>query len=178
VGNSVLFTGWTGGYNAAYVSTCCDDSSVALLNAPAVSFDEAHTDGKDMAWIQSTGLIQTQQFQTYELWTAPFTTDAAQLQPKKLATLEIPGIGADMLTVGDGWVALRHTDSDHHVRLYRAADGAQKVLPAVPGVGWLGGSNHLLIHDGTVWIQGYVEGGAGNDIRWIARFTIDALPAP
>ncbi len=148
--------------------------SVPLLKDDTYSYDMFDTDGADLAWIRSEGFLGPLSFQSYELWTSPFATNAADLMPSKVADLDLPGMVDDALSVGEGWVSVWFGPTD--TRLYNLATGEVRRLPIDPGVSYQMGTHGLVIRDGDVWVKSFPTGAPGNDVRWITVFDLSKLP--
>lgn len=145
-----------------------------LLKDNTYSYDMLDTDGVDMAWIRSQGFIGTQSFESYELWSAPFATSAEELAPVHVADLPLTGMVNDMVSVGEGWVAVWFSETD--TRLFQLSTGEARRLPLADGVAYNMGSRGLVIVGNEVWVTSYPEGNGGNDVRWITVFELDKLP--
>jgi hypothetical protein len=170
----VFFWGYNYGISSLWTWTPAEGPRV-LAGGGTVSYDELDTDGIDMAWIQSTGYLGPLSFQQHELWTSPIARSSAELIPRKVADLPLPGMVGDMVSVGEGWAAIWFSEDD--TRLYNLETGEIRRLPLVPGVSFNSGSEGLAIVGGEVWLQSFPFGAAGNDIRWITVFDLAKLPA-
>ena len=90
--------------------------------------DSFGTDGKDMAWVYGTGRTDPNGglFTAVSIMTSPFTTDPAQVQPRRLRSDELYGYGTPF-HVGCGYAARALSDG---VRLVRLSDGVSWLLSA------------------------------------------------
>ena len=172
VGDDVFFLAYTGARSSIWVRHV-DGSTEALLEDGVHSFDEFSTDGTDAVWTRSEGQLGTNEFATIELWTSPIAPTPAGLSAKQL--MVVPQTAIPYISVGSGWVSVQLGPDD--IRLIRIRDGATRRLPSVPGLAWNAIHHHgITITASAVWVQAYLVPGAGNDVRFITRFDIDALP--
>ncbi len=174
VGSAAYYWLWTYQLSSVWVRV---PGSIhqALLKDDEHSYGWFATDGRDAVWIRSTGQMDTNEWQSNELWTSPLSSgDPTELHPKMLAS----GLGnlVPVPSVGEGWAAVCLGEKD--VRLYRISDGLEKRLPSVPEFGWdKGMSQGLMIADGSVWVVTH-EWPGSNQVRYITRFDIASLPSP
>jgi hypothetical protein len=175
IGDKVVY--WVFGPKRSVWVWSVDGESQPLLLDDAYSYDRFVTDGTDAVWIRGQNPIGANSYEVAELWTAPLALEPGALEPRKLVTL--PGNGTRNTSVGDGWGATGMSyfgmPPFQDIRLYRLSDGAEKRLPVVEGYGWDSGQYAgLVIDGGAVWVRSLRD--PGNDVRFITRFDIDALP--
>jgi len=145
VGRDVFWEDWTGGYVVRIYHGTVDGPGTVFFATPDGSdLKSFATDGVDMAWTQGYGVLPGGvTFERYELWTAPYTTDAAALRPRKVLDLESE---PTLAVIGEGWYAFSGGDpselirlSDgHRKRLARPADAWDAEVPAFVAGGVLG----------------------------------------
>lgn len=143
-----------------------------FLGDDTYGYDELDSDGTHLGWLRVQGDVE-------ELWVAPVATDPDLLQARKLADVDLVGVATDLLTVADGWVALRHPnlpDLPQSLHLYNIETGEERLMPAPEGMYWLSGFKNLTIVDGDVWAMGIPINGSGNNVSYIVRYDIDAMP--
>jgi hypothetical protein len=79
------------------------------------------TDGTDLVWLDLEGRsTETGPYDTLTIMTAPFTTEPADLVPRRLRTEEGPGFGVSHFLVGCGYAA---RSNGLHIRVVRLSDG-------------------------------------------------------
>ena len=119
---------WTGGYVVrTYHGTVDGPNTVFFATPDGSDLKGFATDGVDMAWTQAYGVLPGgATFERYELWTAPYTTNAALPAPRRVAIEVYQGQGV----VRSGWYASGRTDSGAR-DFVRLADGARRRLPAL-----------------------------------------------
>ncbi len=89
------------------------------------------TDGTDMVWCQGEGKAPNEtQFPTRAIMTAPFTTDPAKLQPRRLRSLPTHRIAGAPAKVGCGHAVLEGPAGDLIVT--RLSDGWSWIVPKTP----------------------------------------------
>jgi hypothetical protein len=174
LGRTVYYYLWTFELSSVWVRVP-GGIHAALLKDDEHSYGKFVTDGRDAAWVRSSGKIASSHWETSELWTSPLDpADPAKLQSQMLAG--DVGPGRPYLSVGEGWVAAHLDVKD--VRLYRISDGLEKRLPVVPAYGWSEGMfDGLMIAGGAAWVVTHNWPGS-NQVRYITRFEIDSLPSP
>lgn len=89
------------------------------------------SDGQTLIWVQ-TPPIPVQGPVGYppgDLWTSPFVTSKAELQPKKLRPVPVVGHAI----AGSGYYAFHSPDK--HIHIYRLADGQHWDFALSPGMG-------------------------------------------
>jgi len=124
VGRDVFWEDWTGGYVVRIYHGTVDGPGTVFFATPDGSdLKSFATDGVDMAWTQGYGVLPGGvTFERYELWTAPYTTDAAALRPRKVLDLESE---PTLAVIGEGWYAFSGGDPSELIRL---SDGHRKRL--------------------------------------------------
>lgn len=126
--------------------------------------DRARND--DMVWLEVTSSGEPQPSQ---LWTAPFTTDAAGFKPRKVALDSAQG---NVVLAAHGGYAL-FVNSTTTARLVRLSDGAGWLLQADPGTGFRFAAG---LTDDEAWI--FYNEGTELTSRGVMRFRLDALGPP
>jgi hypothetical protein len=149
------------GSSAAGVFIDPDDGSEAV---------SLESDGVDMAWYQGYERgIDFLDFGRVELWTAPFTTNPAELRPRRVTVRSRPVIGSDNI-VGSGYAALlAEAEGDVVVRL---RDGVRWTVTPPPDrqfgrFGYLGEEEFAV---------GVVRPPMSSDLETIQLIRYDALP--
>jgi hypothetical protein len=153
--------------------------SVAVGSSPARVFidpddgSEAaslESDGVDMAWYQGYERgIDFLDFGRVELWSAPFTTDPAELRPRRVTVRTRPVIGSDNM-VGSSYVALlAEVEGNVVVRL---RDGVRWTVTPPPDrqfgrFGYLGEEEFAIA---------VVRPPMSSDLETIQLIRYDALP--
>jgi len=172
VRDAVIYEAWTGYLGSIWVWSA-DGQNTAILGDDTYSYDFPATDGSWLVWNKGIDFIQTNQFETVELWVSPIGQDVRQLQPRKLAT--VPAKGLTLPAIGHGWVVVRI--SNEETRLYRVSDGFQKYIPTPSGLGFQGNGGYqgMAIADGKVWISA-AENPSTNNADYIVRYDIESLP--
>jgi hypothetical protein len=101
------------------------------------------TDGKDLVWVQGEDRMPSDEwFPTRSIMTAPFTTDPAELQPRRLRSWVLAGIGTSHRppVVGCGHAALISWNKQEGLSLLivRLSDGRAWQLrgPPAPAPHW------------------------------------------
>ena len=91
-------------------------------------YGDLGTDGKDLVWIEASGRTGSSgPFPTLTVMTAPFTTDAASIAPRRLRTEEGPSFDVRYFHVGCGYAA---RSNGYHIRIIRLKDGRSWTLPS------------------------------------------------
>jgi hypothetical protein len=89
------------------------------------------TDGKDMVWTQLEGPLGNQKYEKMDVMTAPYTTDASQLQPRRLRS-DVKAFDPDPWTIGCGFAARAVSipgPSFNALFIVRQSDGVSWLLP-------------------------------------------------
>jgi hypothetical protein len=85
------------------------------------------TDGVDMLWVEGIGRSQGgigQRFATYDIMTAPYTTDAAAVQKRRLRSSLFGAFRGSPFSVGCGYAARDYEDeTTQGLRVIRLSDG-------------------------------------------------------
>ncbi|MBX3191752.1 MAG: hypothetical protein KF819_32480, partial [Labilithrix sp.] len=104
-------------------------------------YGDLGTDGIDMVWIEAQGRVtETGPFDTYTIMSAPFTTDPAQVTPRRLRSEEGPSFDVRHFIVGCGYAA---RSNGLQIRVVRLSDGQSWTLPS--GGATLAWSNPLAV---------------------------------
>ncbi len=106
-----------------------------------------------------------------ELWTSPFTTDPAQLQPKRLGVTGKDTLDNEPMVVGAG-LAAHNVLQGELPRLYRLTDGAHAFAPAVPGLHL---SKVISIDDNQILFWASLENAYPTDYITIVRMPLSSL---
>lgn len=135
------------------------------------------TDGKTMVWQQGEGRASDSsgQFPVVSTMTAPYTTDPAQLQPRRLRS-ESGGINTGQYVIGCGLAA--HSDAEDNLVVVRLSDGHGWKVPAQskidPEHGWtiptLDFTKVLAITCDELFVKVETDG-----VAQIARIRLDSL---
>ncbi len=170
VGDDVLFVADNWDTRSGWVRRA--DGSVAELRAPAgVMLGGWTGDSSELAWteLENPDPNNYGHYLDASLWTAPYTTQAAALAPRRLATLAHNPVVATHMAVADGLVAVLGFDT---MRIYRLGDGSYYELPAQPlaGLTW---SQDLLWLDADEFVG---VATWGPNPRSVIRFKLKNLP--
>lgn len=141
-----------------------------LLSAGMVTtrgFGDLGTDGKDMVWIDAQGrTTDTGPFDTYTITTAPFTTNPAQLVPRRLRTEGGPSFDVTHFYVGGGYAA---RSNGLHIRVVRLVDGQSWTLDNDIAAPW-GWNYPIAITSTELFAMVNVAG-----VARLARVRLDSL---
>ena len=149
-----------------------DGSTVKLRSDPNAMVVALGSDGTDMAWMQAYEPdAQLAHWGRIELWTSPFTTDPAQLQPKRLGVTGNDHIQEYPMVVGAG-LAAHNVLQGELPRLYRLTDGAYAFAPAVPGLHL---SDVISIDEGEILFWASLENAYPTDYITIVRMPLSSL---
>jgi hypothetical protein len=86
------------------------------------------TDGVDLVWTQGEGKQPNDTvYPIRSIMTAPFTSDPAALQPRRLRSQPHTNIGSVQFEVGCGYAA--HDGAANDMVIVRLADGASWIIP-------------------------------------------------
>lgn len=148
-GDDVFFTVLDSGGDDLWVRRA-DGSLDKLRDVASTHVVGFATDGTTLAWLQLSqpSTVDPSGYDHVELWTAPYTTSAAALAPKKLTTIPGPGWEAVTLMAHAGYAAYYAND----VRVYRLSDGAYYTAPPPPIAGLTYG-DVLWVDDTEVVVQ-------------------------
>src|SRR5690606_27339005 len=95
------------------------------------------TDGVDLVWMEGSGrVLGEHHYPTRDIVTAPFTTDPAALQPRRLRSQIAPQFGdwSQAYEVACGRAARKGASSGRGVQIVRLSDGRGWELPETPFV--------------------------------------------
>jgi hypothetical protein len=146
------------------------------------------TNGADLVWLQGSGAYDAsvETFETVDLMTAPFATSAAELEPRRLRTLEHDFLVGAWIVVGGGYALMMEQKQGMQFpvqhTLTRLSDGAYWVIPLRPQFVW-GEPLYvdaeelaLVLNAGPeVWLR---EGLQSGESYTIVRLSIDSLGPP
>ncbi len=150
-----------------------DGSHEKLIQPYGYSVSKFSTDGKTMAWIQvkdATPGKNSGYFETWELWSSPYTTDPDQLKPSRVANL------SHMKGEYASWSLMDLVVHENHIsfnnsRVYRISDGSWRPIPKPAGVGFLYWETVYVDDEEVVmWVK------EGSTDRTVLRFRLEALP--
>jgi hypothetical protein len=165
--NAMFWTASSSAYKRVHVYT--PDGGVKNLLSAGLDISHAYadlgTDGHDLVWMEGKGRASASDpFTTYDIVTAPFTTDPAQVAPRRLRSEQGPALGASPFVVGCGFAA---RDSGSFWRVVRLADGTSWTLTKANGWGW--GSVHAL-SCAEIFVTVVIE-----NVFRLARVRLDSL---
>lgn len=141
------------------------------------------TDGTTLVWVQSPA--PDIQWWPGDIWTSPFSTDPAKLQPKKLRSIAVASPSNPGDSIGGGYYALiepekNENSPNHRLHVYRLSDGRHWEVPrfrdVAPGAepNTVSAPSAVLKVDETeVWYQTASQSTGG--LWTVARQRLDAL---
>jgi len=126
------------------------------------------TDGVDLVWTYGEGKEPNDWvYPVRSIMTAPFTTDPAALQPRRLRSAPYHGIGNFQYAVGCGYAA--HVADANNTIVVRLSDGVSWILPS---------HNPDFVPERPIGLtcdEVFILGQYGNMLTQIARFRLDSL---
>jgi hypothetical protein len=147
---------------------------LAFRNDTSQGAGDLGTDGKDLVWLQGSGrVLGYGPYPNAVFMTSPFTTNPAQLQPRRLRSEPGgdagSGLGASLIQVGCGYAA---RESPVGIRILRLSDGVSWFLP-LAGAPW--GWSETVAVTCTYFYGTAIVTSDGASAPVIARIRLDSL---
>lgn len=131
--SSLFFEAYAGYYTKIKLLTSAGTAVDFIAYGGGSDFSHAAgdfgTDGHDMVWSEGTGGTDGGLFANVDLFTAPFTTNPADVAKRRLRSEVANGFGVSAFLVGCGFAA-RATYQG--IRIVRLADGLSWQMPSDP----------------------------------------------
>lgn len=131
------------------------------------------TDGVDLLWEQTYGDVALPGYERVEMWTSPYTTDAAALRPRLLFAHAIPAISKHGVGFGRLWATDLVTYDGPLRVLVQTLDGADRRAWTVPSDRAFYSNAMLGPDEVGLWIH-YPETSRGVEALRFYRY--EALP--